>query len=644
MQKNVRHQIVIASAGTAPWPFLIAKPLNLPSYATLPLICLTSLYFLLTVALFVARRNTNFERSKLWLNYVSTFLLASAILLVLQLGIGKPLKKWIPQAPKAMFILALVLDTGLVIPMISRYNRLPIAEEKRKRGRSLTTAETAKAIAQADCTPEDNPIMFGGISYALSSLGPHFLVVGTTGSGKSLTLRMMLQSIVPTLLPGSDRRLLIFDAKGDMLSILAGMHPKIPVKSLNVFDERCVKWHMAADLATPAMAVELAAILVPEAKGGKNDFFKNSARCILAEVVKVFQVTAPGAWELADILRVCTHETRLRTVLNQTDASRTFLESYKRPELLHDILSTLQAELGRYSVIASLWQHAKETISLKTWMESEAILVMNMDADVESQMIDLNRLIIKRLSQLIRGQADSKTRKSYLILDEIRLLGKCEGLYQAMLLGRSKGLHVVLAYQDHEGFCEEYGPRVGNEMANQCANVACMRLDSPKTAEYISQRIGEGEFIEDTESRMINPMAQAHERENRTLGRQRVKRAVVLPSELSGIPEPTVETGLTGYYIVPKVGVYQHTYFPDLTPGDENVPEFLPRPVNQQYLKAWDDVSDYARLGCCDHPQASEPEQAAEPLPSPKPKPNPKQKRKRSLKDVKRHNDGLLES
>ena len=125
-------------------------------------------------------------------------------------------------------------------------------------------------------------------------------------------------------------------------------------------------------------------------------------------------------------------------------------------------------------------------------MQHEAILVLASDPRIETQMRDLSRLLIKRLSQLIRGASDSKTRAIWAFLDEARLMGRLDGLYEAMLLGRSKGLHVVLAYQDHEGWCDVYGEKVANEMANQCANVAVMRLDSEATAAYACKTHGRG--------------------------------------------------------------------------------------------------------------------------------------------------------
>ncbi|MGV2342203.1 MAG UNVERIFIED_CONTAM: type IV secretion system DNA-binding domain-containing protein [Planctomycetaceae bacterium] len=48
----------------------------------------------------------------------------------------------------------------------------------------------------------------------------HFLAVGTTGSGKTVVMRLLMQSVLPEIGSGNDVRAVIYDAKQDMMSIL----------------------------------------------------------------------------------------------------------------------------------------------------------------------------------------------------------------------------------------------------------------------------------------------------------------------------------------------------------------------------------------------------------------------------------------
>ena len=55
----------------------------------------------------------------------------------------------------------------------------------------------------------------------------------------------------------------MFNAKQDVLSILAGMNLNCPVVTLDPFDVRGYAWDMAADITTRTDAETLAANLVP---------------------------------------------------------------------------------------------------------------------------------------------------------------------------------------------------------------------------------------------------------------------------------------------------------------------------------------------------------------------------------------------
>lgn len=50
----------------------------------------------------------------------------------------------------------------------------------------------------------------------------HFLVVGTTGSGKTLTIDSLASQALRIVRGGSDQRALIYDSKQDVLARLEG--------------------------------------------------------------------------------------------------------------------------------------------------------------------------------------------------------------------------------------------------------------------------------------------------------------------------------------------------------------------------------------------------------------------------------------
>lgn len=131
------------------------------------------------------------------------------------------------------------------------------------RGPQELQYETARSIANSQRHPHDNGIQWGGVRIPSSAAVTHFCVVGAIGSGKTLTIRMIMDSVLGTIGQGHDSRALVYDAKQDMLPLLKAICPHADVLTLNPFDNRCVGWDMAKDITSPAVADHIASVLIP---------------------------------------------------------------------------------------------------------------------------------------------------------------------------------------------------------------------------------------------------------------------------------------------------------------------------------------------------------------------------------------------
>src|SRR5512142_1393614 len=65
----------------------------------------------------------------------------------------------------------------------------------------------------------------------------HYAITGTTRAGKSILITLYVRSILPTLVPGSDRRIICFDPKNELHPMLF-TDAKVPVHFLLVSDMR----------------------------------------------------------------------------------------------------------------------------------------------------------------------------------------------------------------------------------------------------------------------------------------------------------------------------------------------------------------------------------------------------------------------
>ena len=251
--------------------------------------------------------------------------------------------------------------------------------DSHKRGRRLLSYEEAKRRALEAVKENTQTIMWGFLSVPDQIATSHFSVTGATGSGKTILMRMLMQSVLPRIQPGNDQRALIYDAKQDMLSILKAICPEQRIILLNPFDERGAAWDMAADVTSPATAQQVASILIPEEKNTSQPFFADAARHLLAGVLISFIRHSPERWTFRDVIFTMKQAARLREVIARDESTSDLLEYFKNETTAQNIMSTVATKLQRYEFIAAAWTHAKEKVSLRDWIKDRSILVLGND-------------------------------------------------------------------------------------------------------------------------------------------------------------------------------------------------------------------------------------------------------------------------
>lgn len=472
--------------------------------------------------------------------------------------------------------------------------------QPQSRGRRLRTFVESSRIADSGRPADDAGLSWGGCRLPSSVANLHWLVCGTTGSGKTMLQRLLMQDALSRICHKSDTRALIYDAKHDVYSLLKGMKLSCPVRLLNPMDQRCVAWDIARDCNNPATAVQLSHVLISDHHDGPNAFFTKGARDLLAGVILAFILHAPGRWSLRDVIFATSNEDSLRELLGRSPHTNDRLRYFSEPRTLANLLSTLAAELAPFVPIAAAWDHAVNKVSLEDWVRGEFVLVLGCEEAVRAPLDAINRAIFQRAVELILAQPDNPTRRTWVFLDEVREAGKLDGLRSLLNKGRSKGACVVLGFQAIEGLWDAYGKEAAEELAGECNHKALLRVESPETAEWASRVVGEYEAMEIKKSQGPNGGPPS-------LTEDIVRRPSLLPSEFTALPVTNPTNGLTGAFVSPVTGAYRHTLSgsllsQSLIPPDCSVPDYLPRPDSQQYLRPWD-ADDRTRLGWVLAPQ-----------------------------------------
>lgn len=471
-------------------------------------------------------------------------------------------------------------------------------KSKRRRGRQVVDHDEAHAIASKYREDEDEGVLWGGVRIPTRDTEGYFCVVGAIGSGKSLTIQLLMKDQLPKIVSGSEDRALIYDSKQDQLPILAGLGLMPKVVIMNPFDARSYAWNIAEDITTLAHVEEFAAILVPEDKNGSsNPFFTDAIRALLKGVVTVFMLERSGEWTLREVLLVMTDKKLLNRVIRSHPRTQQLAEFFldgDDSQTTANIYTSIAARLESYKTIAALWDKTLKDdpsrgYSVTKWMQSNDIVVLGNEERSRTIADAVNKLFIKYASQNTLSLPESRNgRKIWYFFDEFREAGEFPGLRELINRGRSKGAVLVIGFQDIDGLQAEYGEKIAEEITGQFGQKAILRLESRNTAKWASEIISNAEY-EETNYSFTNASQGASE----TYARSIVQRAEVMDAEFLSMPAPDQLNGLHGVYMAKKVGVYKFRYdFNDLL---QLLPKrcdkelaFSPRDSDEYFIDMWD--------------------------------------------------------
>lgn len=380
----------------------------------------------------------------------------------------------------------------------------------------------------------------------------HFLVLGSTGSGKTTLINRLLRGVLPSL-GQTQSRVLIYDPKGEMYGVAAALGAK-PVL-VNPLDKRGASWSVSEDIRDPAGALQLAHALVPERESNSNEsFFQDATRDLIQGIVStLIRRSGSGKWSLLDVLRILLfEESALRAIISSNwDTRRLLIYLDGDPRLAMNVRATVNSLLSPYLPIASAWERAGTSFSVRRWSEETGqCIVLGNNESYRASIDAVNRLIFQRMSEVVltRPELSHQDREqarglSWFFLDEIREAGHLPSLGRLMNKGRSHGAAVVLGMQDIEGLKDVYGASVAMELLGQANNVAVLRISSPSTAQWASDLFGERERWEssftDSKSKEGFSSSASHH----------IQRSpYFLPSQFIYLPLTGPKTGLVGFF------------------------------------------------------------------------------------------------
>lgn len=323
----------------------------------------------------------------------------------------------------------------------------------------------------------------------------HFLVCGTTGSGKTKTIQLFLQSIARRFYADqtTPEQLVIFDAKGDALQLLAdsGLHSDGEnVYILNPFDARSAVWNVAEAVQTPGMPLALATLLIPEDTKSTARYFTDAAREIVVAVILALNKIKKSDWTLRDLLCSLDSLAHIKAITRRLDGAERKVARYLGDkDHIHGVLSSMASQLGKFETVAALWATniSGKPFSISKFLEKPGVLVLGNDPVLRESFWPFNAILLKSLvNEILRGP-EERAPRYWFVLDEFRAMERVDCIRELLNRGRSKGASVLLGIQSIEGLFDVYGHAGTDDLLGLCTSKTFLRSGGPATAEWVER-------------------------------------------------------------------------------------------------------------------------------------------------------------
>lgn len=357
------------------------------------------------------------------------------------------------------------------------------------RGRRLCTDATAlrREMAQESKLSGAGIPIYPGIPLSLDRETRGLMILGSIGGGKTQILTNFLNAII-----ARGDRVLLYDTKGDFTAGLFGLPG---VELLAPWDSRSAAWDIAKDISSIHDAQEFAVRVIPES--GDNPLWGNAARMVLVGCIAYFQREQPGKWGFGDLAEIlCLPYAQVRRIALSGDPSAALVLPEKPTKTTEGYIVQMAASLKQVAKLADAWANTpiERRLSLRAWALGEQnrgrVLIFQSHSRFQALSRTFTQAIIAQIKTYISDMADSNSRRIWLVLDEFPQLGTVEEIKDVLAVGRSKGIRVVLGYQDYAQLREIYGGDGAQTMASICGTSIICRSQGADTPEYLSRLLG----------------------------------------------------------------------------------------------------------------------------------------------------------
>lgn len=435
----------------------------------------------------------------------------------------------------------------------------------------LTTPEGKRLIPKGE--PLD--IKIGNIPIPAKDEQQHFLLAGSPGSGKSIALRGMLQTI-----RDRGQKCIIYDPVGDMVQ---QFYRPSTDHILNPLDGRDEGWNPWQDLELheyPAFAKSI----IPDPVGSGDPFWPAAAQAVL----QALMLTQP---DIDSVIRVGVQAPHAVLLDAITKAGKLGLVG--DPEkTLPNIRASLAAHLDKLAILRNT--RMSESCSLKKWTQDDtdnSWVFLLTRADTREAVKPLITIWLDTVVRTALSATPNPDRRIWLAIDELPSLGKIPSLAPALAEGRKYGLSAILCLQNVNQGRAIYGKEEFDALYSLAKTRLILRISDQTTASEMSKELGEIKVNRKTQSvsEGTNSGSSTGQSSSTSYGSNSgesineaiVTEMIVLPSQIIALPDKVGYMRMGGTDHVIKIDIPYIPCVPMLVNGKEQIDHM---PVTQRQM------------------------------------------------------------
>lgn len=457
-----------------------------------------------------------------------------------------------------VFALTLVINIKIIAKLSSKYAKNKLANDH-VGGSKLVSEEEYILEQKAEGIKEGAPIGHKGVVFNSKWNFYHTLIVGSTGSGKTLLIGrdyLYKRKTIPNL------KCIIHDVSGDFIQRYYD-----PEKDyiLNLFDQRGLDLEVFTMIRDYKDILGVVGSVMPVNKASKDPVWDQTATGIMTgilfscltlntrtnkdikdfinlpkkQMVKKLQTTKKAAQENLQGEAKTAVADGISQALNAIEADTTNAESFTQNLKSRATFFTLQPEnkTGREVDLTNWLDNDKQsTIFLLNDIRS-----MDFNAVVIATFVDyFARTLLSRLPNDRFKEKSGFNRNIQVYLDEMGSLQKINSFVKLFTLARKYGCHLTIGTQDFVQQEEIYGKETFESIVNSCSSKIILKANSMggdmSTAKRVSQMLGDTQYMVTEESFSAGTEIGAN-REGVSLSRKKVTEPLVQPADILNLQQ-----------------------------------------------------------------------------------------------------------